>query len=130
MESSNLKKLHNRFLDWKITFILHCGNGSLTDLYKRFLKFTENVPKYGAITNNSFSGSYCSYNLFRDVQFVEKLFDTVINDINRVIVTLENTSQEFYFYMKIFSVSGKFCSTLSKLWNFKIFERSGKVWNL
>ena len=30
MESLNLKKLLNRFLDWGITFILHCGNDLLT----------------------------------------------------------------------------------------------------
>ena len=57
MESLNLKKLLNRFLDWKITFILHCGKDLLTDLYKRFLKFKENVPKYGRTTHNSFLGT-------------------------------------------------------------------------
>ena len=54
MEPLNLKKLLNRFLDRKITFILHCGKELLTNLYKRFLKFKENVPKYGGTTNNSF----------------------------------------------------------------------------
>ena len=59
MESLNLKKILNRFFDWKITFILHCGNDLLSDdlltaLYKLFLRFQENVPKYGRTTNNSF----------------------------------------------------------------------------
>ena len=44
-------------MDWKITFILHCGNDLVTDLYKHFLKFKENVPKYGRITDNSFLGT-------------------------------------------------------------------------
>ena len=57
MESLNLNKLLNRFLDSKVTFILHCGNDMLTDLYKRFLKFKENVPKNGRTTNNSFLGT-------------------------------------------------------------------------
>ena len=57
MASLNLKKLLNRFLDWKVTFILHCGKDLLTDLYKRFLKFKENVPKHGRTTNNSFLGT-------------------------------------------------------------------------
>ena len=57
MDSLNLKKLLNRFLDWKITFILHCGKDLLTNLYKCFLKFKENAPKYGRKTNNSFLGT-------------------------------------------------------------------------
>ena len=57
MESLNLKKLFNRFLDLKITFILHCGKDLLTDLYKPFLKFKENVPKYGRTANSSFLGT-------------------------------------------------------------------------
>ena len=43
--AKNLKKLLNQFLDWQITFMLHFGKDLLTDLYKRFLKFKENVPK-------------------------------------------------------------------------------------
>ena len=71
MESLNLKKVLNRFLDWKVTSILHCGKDMLTDLCKRFLKFKENVPKYGITTNNSFSGivgTICSgtYNLSKN----------------------------------------------------------------
>ena len=50
MDSLNLNKLLNRFFDWKITFILHCGNGLLIDLYKCFLKFKENVPENGRTT--------------------------------------------------------------------------------
>ena len=60
MESLNLKKLLIRSLDWKIIFILHCGYELLTDLYKHFLKFKENVSKYGRITNNSFFGTICT----------------------------------------------------------------------
>ena len=44
---------------------------------------------------------YFWYNLFSDLKFVKGLFDTLISNINRVVVTFENTSQEFYFYMKI-----------------------------
>ena len=36
---------------------------------------------------------YDWYNLFKGIQFVQKLFDTLINYINRVVVTFENTSQ-------------------------------------
>ena len=71
MESLNLKKLLNRFLDWKITFTLHCGKDLLTDLYKRFLKIKSNIPKYGRTTNNSFlgtAGTIClgTYNLSKN----------------------------------------------------------------
>ena len=48
MDSLNLNKPLNRFLDWKITLILHCGNDLLTALYKRFLKFNKNVPNIRA----------------------------------------------------------------------------------
>ena len=57
METLNLNKLLNQFLDWKITLILHCGNDLLTALHKRFLKFKENVPKNGRTTSNSFFGT-------------------------------------------------------------------------
>ena len=57
MESLNLNKLLNRLLDWKITLILHFGNDLLTALYKRFLKFKENVLKNGRKTSNSFFGT-------------------------------------------------------------------------
>ena len=72
MESLNLNKLQiNQFLDWKVTLILHCGNDLLTALYKRFLKFKENVPKNGRATNNSFFGTVSTiclgtYNLSRN----------------------------------------------------------------
>ena len=85
---------------------MHCGKDLLTDLYKRFLKFKENVPKYGRTTNNSFLGTVD--NLFRDIQFVKERFDTLINNINRVVVTFENTSQKFYFCMKIFHTRTNF----------------------
>ena len=58
--------------------------------------------------NYQFSFRYCRYNLFRDVQFVQELFDILINYINRVVVTSENTSQEFYFYLKIFHTGTNF----------------------
>ena len=57
MEPLNLKKLLNRFLDYKITFTLHCGKDLLTYLYKHFLKFKENVSKYGRTTSNSLLGT-------------------------------------------------------------------------
>ena len=57
MEPLNLKKLLNRFLYWKIPFVLYCGNDLLTDLHKHFLKFKENVPKNGR-TNNSLLGTF------------------------------------------------------------------------
>ena len=50
----------------------------------------------------------CKYNLFRDKQFVEKLFDKLINYINRVVVTFENTSQELYSYIKILHTGANF----------------------
>ena len=34
----------------------------------------------------------CWYNQFRDIQFVKEIFDTLINTINKVDVTFENTS--------------------------------------
>ena len=51
---------------------------------------------------------YCWYNLLRYVQYVQKRFDTLINYINRVVVTFENTSQVFYFYRKIFHTGTNF----------------------
>ena len=51
---------------------------------------------------------YDWYNLFKGIQFVQKLFDTLINYINRVVVTFENTSQQFYFYVKIFYTGANF----------------------
>ena len=53
MESVNLNKVLNQFLDWKITFTLHWSNGLQNDLYKGFLKFKENFPKNETTTNNS-----------------------------------------------------------------------------
>ena len=41
-----------------MTFILHCGNDLLTDLYKSFLKLKKNVPKmYFKTTANSLLGT-------------------------------------------------------------------------
>ena len=58
MDSLNLNKLLNQFLDWKITFILYYGNALLTDLYK----FKENVLNNGRTINNSILGTIrCQY---------------------------------------------------------------------
>ena len=58
MDSLNLNKLLNQFLDWNITFILYCGNALLTDLYK----FKENVLNNGRTINNSILGTIrCQY---------------------------------------------------------------------
>ena len=86
MESLNLNKLLNRFLDWKITFILYCGKDLPTDLYKRSLKLKEKVPKNGRTTNNFLLGTVCIF-LFREAQFVQNFFDTLINYINRIVIT-------------------------------------------
>ena len=51
---------------------------------------------------------YSWYNLFRHLQFVQELFGTLINYINRVVFTFENTSQEFYFCMKVFHTGTNF----------------------
>ena len=40
-------------MDWKIIFILHYDDDLQTDLYKRFLKFKENVLKNARTTKNS-----------------------------------------------------------------------------
>ena len=51
---------------------MHCDNDLLTDLYKGFLKFKENVPKIGRKTNNSYLGTVCiiclgTYNLSKNL---------------------------------------------------------------
>ena len=104
MESFNLEKLLNRFLDWKMTFMLHCGKDLLTNLYKCFLKVKENVPKYGKTTSNSFLGivgTIClgTYSLSKNF---------LIHWSIMVLVTFENTSQEFYVYIKIFHSRANF----------------------
>ena len=55
----------------KTTFILHCGNVLLTDLYKRFLKCPENFLENGGTINNSLLdtiGTVClgTYNLSKN----------------------------------------------------------------
>ena len=55
-----------------------------------------------------FSFRDCWYNLFRDVQFAQELFDALISYIKRVVVTFENTSQALYFYMEIFHAGTNF----------------------
>ena len=57
MESLNLNKVLNQFLDWKITLMLHCGSDLLTKLCKRFPKFKKNVPKNGRTANNYLLGT-------------------------------------------------------------------------
>ena len=42
------------------------------------------------------------YNRLRGIQIVQGLFDALINYINRVAVTFENTSPLVCFYTKIF----------------------------
>ena len=91
MEFLNLSKLLNRFLDWKRIFILHFA--------LHFLKFKENFPKNGRTTNNSLLGTVGTiclgrYNLSNNF-LIHWLF------IDKAVVTFENTSQVFYFYMKI-----------------------------
>ena len=46
--------------------------------------------------------------LFGDVQFVQKIFDTLIDYIQRVVVAFENTLREFYFCMKSFHTGKNF----------------------
>ena len=63
MESLNLKKANRSIFGLKNKFILHCGKNLLTDLCERFLKFKENVPKYGRTTSNSFLCTFGTINL-------------------------------------------------------------------
>ena len=91
MEFWNLNKLLNQFLDWKIFFILHFA--------LHFLKFKENFPKNGRTNNNSLlgtAGTIClgRYNLSNNF-LIHWLFT------DRAVLTFENISQVFYFYMKI-----------------------------
>ena len=102
MESLNSKKLLNQFLDWKITFKSQCGNDLLTNLYKRFLKFREN----GTTTNNFLLGTVGTIWL--------GTYNLPQNYINRLAVPFENTSQEFYFYMKIFHTGTNFEKTRTR----------------
>ena len=99
MEFLNLSKLLNRFLDWKIIFILHFA--------LHFLKFKENFPKNGRTTNNSLLGTVGTiclgmYNLSKNILIHWLIY------VNRLAVTFENISQEFYFYMKIFHTGTNF----------------------
>ena len=99
MECLNINKLLHQFLDWKITFIAHCGNVLLIDLYKYFLKIIENFAKNGRTINNSLLGAVGTICL-GSYNFVQKHFDTLINYINNFAITFENNSQVFYFYVK------------------------------
>ena len=64
--------------------------------------------------------TYCWYNLFRNVEFVLKLFDTLVNYINKVVIAYKNIYQPFYFHIKI-SHSGA---------NFKTPEQNARELNL
>ena len=80
MEYLNLNKLLNWFLDWKITFILHCGNNLLTDLYKHFLRFKESFPRNGRLTISSLLGTVgticlATFNLSKNFLILFELFD-------------------------------------------------------
>ena len=84
--------------------MLHCGNILLTDLYKCVLKFKENFPRNGRRINNSYLVNVhkVTVHLFSYAKFVQKIFDTLINYINRVVITFDIISQVFYFYMNNF----------------------------
>ena len=51
------KRLLKRFLDWKITLMLHWGSVLLKQLYNLDLKFKENWPKKGRTIKISFLGT-------------------------------------------------------------------------
>ena len=53
MLSLNRKRLLKRFLDWKITLMLHWGSVLLKQLYNLDLKFKENWPKKGRTIKTS-----------------------------------------------------------------------------
>ena len=57
MLSLNRKRLLKRFLDWKITLMLHWGSVLLKQLYNLDLKFKENWPKKGITIKTSFLGT-------------------------------------------------------------------------
>ena len=72
MMSLNRKRLLKRFLDWKITLMLHWGSVLLKQLYNLDLKFKENWPKKGRTIKTSFLGKVIkillgAYILFRKV---------------------------------------------------------------
>ena len=72
MLSLNRKRLLKRFLDWKITLMLHWGSVFLKQLYNLGLKFKENWPKKGGTIKTSFLGTviknfFGTYNLSRKV---------------------------------------------------------------
>ena len=56
MESLNLNKLLNLFLEWKITFILHCDNDLLNNLYLYIFSNSKKMfVKIGRTTNKKFT---------------------------------------------------------------------------
>ena len=57
MLSLNRKRLLKRFLDWKITLMLHWGSFLLKKIYNLDLKFKENRPKKGRTIKTSFLGT-------------------------------------------------------------------------
>ena len=52
----NRKRLLKRFLDWKITLMLHWGSVLLKQLYNLDLKFKENWPKKRRTIKTTFLG--------------------------------------------------------------------------
>ena len=57
MLSLNQNRLLKRFLDWKITLMLHLGSALLKQLYYLDLKFKENWPKKGRTVKIYFLGT-------------------------------------------------------------------------
>ena len=57
MLSLNRKILLTRFLDWKITLMLHWGSVLLKQLFNLDLKFKENWPKKRITIKTSFLGT-------------------------------------------------------------------------
>ena len=120
MESLNLNKLFNRFLDWKITSMLQCGSDLFTDLSKCFLKFKENLPKNGRTTNNSLLGAVntiClgTYNLSKNFSIF--YFPKIVWANKFLIITWFNLLQTSFFWHFL---------QLMKIEKFKSIHRSGR----
>ena len=77
MLSLNRKRLLKRFLDWKITLMLHWGSVLLKQLYNLDLKFKENWPKNGrTIKTSSFRDGY--QKSFRYINPIQKSINTLV----------------------------------------------------
>ena len=74
--------------------MLEWGNNLLTDLYKRVLILIEDFPTNGRTINNSFLGTV-AISCVGTYSLSKKLFDTLVNYINKIVITYENTSQPF-----------------------------------